>query len=90
MNRIGALWQLTEAEVAIHFGIIMITNLCIGLCTPPVGSCLFIGCSVGNTTIAKLTPSLVPFVAAMVLALLVISFWPGLVLLVPGWFGQPR
>jgi tripartite ATP-independent transporter DctM subunit len=90
MNRIGALWQLTEAEVAIHFGIIMITNLCIGLCTPPVGSCLFIGCSVGNTTIAKLTPSLVPFVAAMVLALVVISFWPDLVLLVPGWFGQPR
>jgi tripartite ATP-independent transporter DctM subunit len=90
MNRIGALWQLTEAEVAIHFGIVIITNLCIGLCTPPVGSCLFIGCSVGNTSIARITPSLVPFVLAMVLALLVITFWPDLVLLVPGWFGQPR
>jgi tripartite ATP-independent transporter DctM subunit len=90
MNRIGALWQLTEAEVAIHFGIVIITNLCIGLCTPPVGSCLFIGCSVGNTSIARITPSLVPFVVAMVLALLVITFWPDLVLLVPGWFGQPR
>jgi tripartite ATP-independent transporter DctM subunit len=90
MHRIGALWQLSEAEVAIHFGIVIITNLCIGLCTPPVGSCLFIGCSVGNTSIAKLTPSLVPFVIAMVLALLVITFWPDLVLLVPGWFGQPR
>jgi TRAP-type C4-dicarboxylate transport system permease large subunit len=43
---------------------------------------------VGNTSIAKLTPSLVPFIAAMVLALLVITFWPGLVLLVPGWFGH--
>jgi tripartite ATP-independent transporter DctM subunit len=90
MNRIGALWQLTEAEVAIHFGIVIITNLCIGLCTPPVGSCLFIGCSVGNTSIARITPSLIPFVVAMVLALIVITFWPDLVLLVPGWFGQPR
>ncbi|MCL1922233.1 MAG: TRAP transporter large permease, partial [Kiritimatiellaeota bacterium] len=36
----------------IHFGIILITNLCIGLCTPPVGTCLFIGCGIGKTTIA--------------------------------------
>ncbi len=90
MQRIGALWQLSQAEVAIHFGIMIIANLCIGLCTPPVGSCLFIGCSVGRTSIARLTPSLMPFVVAMVLALLVITFWPDLVLVVPGWFGQPR
>jgi len=39
----------------VHFGIMMIANLCIGLCTPPVGTCLFIGCGVGNSTIAKVT-----------------------------------
>ncbi len=45
----------------IHFGIILIANLCIGLCTPPVGTCLFIGCGVGKTTIAKVTVKAVPF-----------------------------
>lgn len=90
MWRIGAHWGLSEAQMAIHFGIVMITNLCIGLCTPPVGSCLFIGCSVGKTSITRITPALIPFFAAMLLALVVITYSPGLVLLIPGWFGQPR
>jgi TRAP-type C4-dicarboxylate transport system permease large subunit len=45
----------------VHFGIMMIANLCIGLCTPPVGTCLFIGCGVGKTTIAKVTPTMMRF-----------------------------
>ncbi|MBK1789934.1 TRAP transporter large permease [Persicirhabdus sediminis] len=60
----------------IHFGIIMIANLCIGLCTPPVGTCLFIGCGVGKTSIAKVTPAMIPFFIAMVCALLLITFVP--------------
>ena len=90
MQKIGQAWGLSEAEVAIHFGIVIIANLCIGLCTPPVGSCLFIGCSVGKTTIAKITPTLIPFFLAMIGALLLITYWPAISLLVPGWFGLPK
>jgi TRAP-type C4-dicarboxylate transport system permease large subunit len=70
----------------LHFGIIMITNLCIGLCTPPVGSCLFIGCGVGKTTLAKVTPSLIPFFIAMLLALALICVFPGLSTWLPALF----
>jgi TRAP-type C4-dicarboxylate transport system permease large subunit len=45
----------------VHFGIMMIVNLCIGLCTPPVGTCLFVGCGVGRTSIAEVTRPMVPF-----------------------------
>jgi tripartite ATP-independent transporter DctM subunit len=67
----------------IHFGIIMIANLCIGLCTPPVGTCLFIGCSVGKTTIAKVTREALPFFGAMVVALLLITYIPWISTLIP-------
>ncbi|MFG0253930.1 MAG: TRAP transporter large permease, partial [Rhodopirellula sp. JB053] len=67
----------------VHFGIMMIANLCIGLCTPPVGTCLFIGCGVGKTTIAKATPTLLPFFGAMVVALMVITYTPSVSLWLP-------
>jgi tripartite ATP-independent transporter DctM subunit len=67
----------------VHFGIIIITNLCIGLCTPPVGTCLFVGCGIGKTTIAQVTKSLLPFFAAMTVALLLITYIPQISLLLP-------
>ena len=67
----------------VHFGIILIANLCIGLCTPPVGTCLFIGCGVGKTTIAKVTPTLLPFFGAMIAALMVITYVPATSLWLP-------
>lgn len=67
----------------VHFGIVIIANLCIGLCTPPVGTCLFLGCSVGRTTIAKVVPSAIPFFIAMLLALLLITYVPWLSLALP-------
>lgn len=67
----------------IHFGIILIANLCIGLCTPPVGTCLFIGCGVGKTTIAKVTVKALPFFLAMLVALILITFVPWFSLAVP-------
>lgn len=67
----------------IQFGIILIANLCIGLCTPPVGTCLFIGCGVGKSTIAKVTVKAVPFFLAMVVSLLLITFIPWLSLAIP-------
>ena len=71
----------------VHFGILMIANLCIGLCTPPVGTCLFVGCSIGNTTIARTTIPAIPFFAAMVLALMLITYIPALSLWLPHVFG---
>ncbi|HLV20929.1 MAG TPA: TRAP transporter large permease subunit, partial [Polyangiaceae bacterium] len=71
----------------VHFGMIMITNLCIGLCTPPVGTCLFVGCSVGRTSLARVLPPLVPMFVAMLAALLLITFVPGLSLWLPALFG---
>jgi tripartite ATP-independent transporter DctM subunit len=72
----------------LHFGIIMITNLCIGLCTPPVGTCLFLGCGVGRTTIANVTPPLLPFFLGMIVALGLITYIPALSLWLPGLLGH--
>ena len=71
----------------IHFGIVLITNLCIGLCTPPVGSCLFVGCGIGNTTITQVLKPLLPFFGAMILALLLITYIPWISLAIPALFG---
>ena len=67
----------------VHFGLMLIMNLAIGLCTPPVGSALFVGCSVGKITIEKATKALIPFYAAMVTVLLIITFWAPLTMTVP-------
>lgn len=72
----------------LQFGIVLIANLCIGLCTPPVGTCLFLGCGVGKTTIAKVTPPLIPFFIAMIVALLLITYIPTLSLWVPRLLGK--
>ena len=71
----------------IHFGIIMIMNLCIGICTPPVGTCLFVGCGIANTTITKILPHIIPFFIAMVVVLFIVTYLPGLSLIVPKIFG---
>lgn len=74
----------------IHFGIMLIANLCIGLCTPPVGTCLFIGCGVGKTTIAKVTMKALPFFFAMILGLMLIVFVPWFSLIIPRLCGLLR
>nr|WP_245530822.1 TRAP transporter large permease [Coraliomargarita akajimensis] len=70
----------------IHFGIMMIANLCIGLCTPPVGSCLFVGCGVGNTSISNVARPMLPFFFAMVCSLMLITYVPAITLWLPGLF----
>ena len=71
----------------VHFGMLLITNLCIGLCTPPVGTCLFLGCGVGKISIAEITRPLIPFFLAMIVALMVITYWPALSLWIPRVLG---
>jgi tripartite ATP-independent transporter DctM subunit len=71
----------------LHFGIIMIMNLCIGLCTPPVGTCLFLGCGIANTTVSKIFRHLLPFFAALVVTLFICTYIPQISLLLPRAFG---
>ena len=71
----------------VHFGMVMIANLCFGLCTPPVGTCLFLGCSVGKSTIAKVSRAMIPFFIAMAVSLLLITYWPALSLWLPRTLG---
>jgi len=71
----------------IHFGIIMTLNLSIGLCTPPVGSVLFVGCSVANLPISKVIKPLIPLFLAMAVSLMFVTYWEDLSLLIPRFFG---
>ncbi len=71
----------------IHFGIIMVLNLSIGLCTPPVGSVLFVGVGVAGTSIQRVIKPLLPLFIAMIIALLIVSYVPGLSLWLPAAFG---
>ena len=71
----------------VHFGIVMILNLCIGLCTPPVGSVLFVGVGVAGTTIRKVVRPLLPFFVAMLVVLLIVTLVPGLSTWLPSLFG---
>lgn len=69
----------------VHFGIMLIANLCIGLCTPPVGTCLFIGCGIGKVGMVDVLPAMLPFFFAMIGALLLITYWPALSMGLPTW-----
>ena len=71
----------------VHFGIIMITNLCIGLCTPPVGTVLFVGVGIGKGKISEVFKSLLPMFAVMIIALMLITYLPQLSLFIPRFFG---
>lgn len=67
----------------IHFGMIMLVNLGIGLITPPVGAVLFVGCAVGKVTIEEATRRLLPFLGAMLVALGLVTYVPWFSLWLP-------
>ena len=71
----------------IHFGIIMIANLCIGLCTPPVGAVTFVGCSVAKLMIQDVAKLMLPFFIAMIVVLMLITYWPALSMFLPNTLG---
>jgi tripartite ATP-independent transporter DctM subunit len=70
-----------------HFGIIMILNLCIGLCTPPVGAVLFVGCGIARASISEVIRPMLPLYAAMLGVLLLVTYVEEVSLLLPGLFG---
>lgn len=71
----------------VHFGVIMVLNLSIGLCTPPVGSVLFVGAMVGKLKITDVIKPITPFFIAMVVVLLIVTFFPALSLWLPNLLG---
>lgn len=68
----------------VHFGIVMIICASMGFLTPPVGVNLFVGCSIGNISIEKLSFAVMPFLATMLIALMLITFIPSISLWLPG------
>lgn len=67
----------------VHFGVVMTFNLCIGICTPPVGSALFVGCSVAKVSIGDVLKPLLPFYGVLIAMLLLVTFVPELSLALP-------
>ncbi|WP_126174323.1 TRAP transporter large permease [Altericroceibacterium xinjiangense] len=72
----------------VHFGIIMMLNLGIGLVTPPVGSVLFVGSAIGRTPVTTLVRTIWPFYATLIAALLLITYIPALSLWLPAAFAS--
>ncbi|MCC4212791.1 TRAP transporter large permease [Leeuwenhoekiella parthenopeia] len=70
----------------VQFGIMMVMNLCVGLCTPPVGAVLFIGVGVARTSIQKIMKPLLPLYAVMAIVLLLVTFIPAISLWLPSLF----
>ena len=71
----------------VHFGIMMLLNLSIGLITPPVGNVLFVGCAIGKISMERAMPGVIPFYIPMIVTLLLITFVPALVLTLPRLLG---
>ncbi|QYK42780.1 MAG: TRAP transporter large permease [Paracoccaceae bacterium] len=70
----------------IHFGVILILNLGIGLCTPPVGAVLFVGCAVGRISVWQAVRTIWPFYGAAFATLMLVTYIPGLSLWLPALF----
>ena len=72
----------------VHFGVMMIFNLAIGLCTPPVGSALYVGCAVGKTSIERTSMRMLPMYLVMVVALMFVTFIPAISMWLPTLLGM--
>lgn len=74
----------------VHFGIILVFNLCIGICTPPVGTALFVGCSVSKTKLGSVVPKLLPLFGIMVITLAIVTVFPEISLWLPRLAGYQQ
>lgn len=70
----------------VHFAIIVVMNLVIGLTTPPVGVCLFVAASIGNTSLERISKAGLPFLLVSFLVLILVTFIPEIALFLPGLF----
>ena len=72
---------------AVHFGVMLIFNMCMGSMTPPVGSVLFVGCGISGVTIEQVAKPLVVFLAGLLVVLMLVTYIPGLSLWIPQAMG---
>ncbi|MBW2514020.1 MAG: TRAP transporter large permease [Deltaproteobacteria bacterium] len=70
-----------------QFGMLLMMNLGLGLCTPPVGSCLFVGCAVGGVKLEDAVKTIWPFYLAILIALMFVTFFPAISLTLPNLIG---
>ncbi len=70
----------------VQFGMVMMMNLGLGLCTPPVGAVLFVGCAIGKIPIETVVKTIWPFYGAIVVALILTTYWPAMSLTLPRLF----
>jgi tripartite ATP-independent transporter DctM subunit len=71
----------------LHFGIVMIVNLCIGLCTPPLGVCLYAACSISDVSLEQISKEATPFILHYLGVLCIITYFPAVTLWLPRLFG---
>lgn len=71
----------------LHFGVIIVLNLVIGLTTPPVGVCLFIACAIGEIKLEQITKAILPFLFASIIVLLIVTYWESMIMVIPKLFG---
>jgi TRAP-type C4-dicarboxylate transport system permease large subunit len=67
----------------VHFGIILIANMGIGLFLPPIGLGVFIGCSIGNVNVSEVAKPLLPYLGVNFATVLFITYWPWLTMVIP-------
>jgi len=72
----------------LHFGLIVVVNLAIGMVTPPLGVCLFVGCSIAGITLEDITKAVWPFLIAMIIDILIITYIPAVSTFLPKLFGM--
>jgi TRAP-type C4-dicarboxylate transport system permease large subunit len=78
----------TRFEVdPLHFGIVLIANIGVGLFTPPVGLGVIVAAAIGKVTVTEVARPLLPYLATMMATVLVITFWPWLTMVVPAVLG---
>jgi len=71
----------------IHFGVVVVLNLSIGLVSPPVGPCLFVSCAIGQTSLSDCLKPLLPLYLASIAALLLVTFIPAITMVLPNLMG---
>ena len=73
----------------VHFGIVLVINLCVGAITPPVGTVLYTVCSCTGSTVGDFTRNLIPFFIALVAVILLVTYIPATVLFLPNLIMNP-
>ena len=72
----------------VHFGVVMVTALAIGMLTPPLGICLFISCNIAHIQLSEIIRYITPFLVIMIAILVLITYVPDLVMIIPNTFAK--